>query len=419
MAFGGGPAATPRATPTKPAARPRGRAPRVGALLLAWAVIAAGCAGGSGVTAAARAPVLYVANGRDGTVTRFAAAGGAVLGAPLPAGEVPWQLAVGPSGELLILSATARPGARLTRVSRDSRAGDGWRTQRVDLEPGARAPVLAGGGRHAVVAYEAGDTAVELGPRRCRLVRVDLATGHVGAAHDVCRGPETVVGLAVEAGGAAGASTQAGALVYLALWRRPVEATTACDGATGSRILALRLDTGAPVAAAPLAGVPGPLVLANAPGRLGRRLYAVEAAPGADVAGPGRLPTDCRAAGYEEQFAGARAWRVWGLDATTLIQEASATVSHPVRALAVTPDGEDAFALTEPPAVHRLAPAGGPPAWTTSLPGPALGLAATDDRVFTVDAYGDRVWGLDRRRGAVVQRLATGRGPTGVVLSGN
>jgi hypothetical protein len=57
-------------------------------------------------------------------------------------------------------------------------------------------------------------------------------------------------------------------------------------------------------------------------------------------------------------------------------------------------------------------------AWTTPLPGPALGLAATDDRVFTVDGYGDRVWGLDRRRGAVVQTLTTGRGPTGLVLAG-
>jgi hypothetical protein len=83
------------------------------------------------------------------------------------------------------------------------------------------------------------------------------------------------------------------------------------------------------------------------------------------------------------------------------------------------PDGDDAFALTEPPAVLRLAPAGGPPAWTSSLPGPALGLAATDDRVFTVDPYGDRVWGLDRRRGAVVQTFATGRGPAGLVLAGD
>jgi hypothetical protein len=419
MAIGAAPAAIPGASPAPTASRPRVRAGVGRALLAVWAVTAAGCAGGIEGTGAAQAPVLYVANGRDGTVTRFAAAGGAARDAPLPAGEVPWQLAVGPAGELLVLSATSRSPARLTYVARDHRGGDRWRARPLVLEPGARAPLLAGQERHAVVAYEAGDTAAERGPRRCRLVPVDLATGRLGAVRDVCRGPETVVGLAVEARGAAGGEVAAGTLVYLALWRRPVEGATACGETTGGRVVALRLDTGAPVAAAPLAGVPGPLVLADAPGRLGRRLHAVEAVPGADVAAPGRLPTDCRAAGYEEQFAGGRAWRIWGLDATTLTPEASSTVSHPVRALAVTPDGDDAFALTEPSTILRLAAAGGPAVWAASLPGLALGLAATDDRVYTLDAYGDRIWGLDRRRGALVQTLATGRGPTGLVLAGS
>ena len=109
---------------------------------------------------------------------------------------------------------------------------------------------------------------------------------------------------------------------------------------------------------------------------------------------------------------------MWGLDAATLAPEAEHAVGHPVRALAVTPDGDDAFALAGSAAVLRLAPAGGPAAWVTTLPGAALGLAATDDRLFTVDALGDRVWGLDRRRGALAQTLATGRGPTGLVLVG-
>ena len=93
----------------------------------------------------------------------------------------------------------------------------------------------------------------------------------------------------------------------------------------------------------------------------------------------------------------------------------------PVRALAVTPDGGDAFVLggrARPGAVLRLAPSGGPALPFATLPGAAAGLAATDARVFTLDVFGDRVWALDRRRGAVVQAVATGRGPVGLVLAG-
>ena len=418
METGSGSTATPRAAPATTACRPGVLALALGALLIAWSATAAGCAGGGEPEATARRAVLYVANGRDGTVTRLDAASGQALGAPLPAGEAPWQVAVGPGGALLVLPVTPRAGARLTYVTPDRHGPGGGRARPVDLEPGARAPLLAGAGRYAVIAYEAGDTPLGQGPRRCRLVAFDLATGRLGVVRDVCRGPETVVGLAVGARGTAGDEAPEGTLVYLAFWRRPVAGGAACGGGTGSRVVAQRLDSGAPVAAAPLAGVPGQLVLASAPGRLGQRLYAVEAIPAGDVAVPGQLPTDCRAASYEEQFAGARSWRVWGLDATTLAPEAASTVSHPIRALAVTPDGDDAFVLTDPASVLRLAPAGGQMLGTTALPEVVLGLAATDDRLYTLDARGDRVWGLDRRRGALVQTLATGRGPTGLVLAG-
>jgi hypothetical protein len=48
----------------------------------------------------------------------------------------------------------------------------------------------------------------------------------------------------------------------------------------------------------------------------------------------------------------------------------------------------------------------------------ALGLVATDERLYTLDVLGDRVWALDRRRGALVQTLTTGRRPIGLVLAG-
>jgi hypothetical protein len=171
------------------------------------------------------------------------------------------------------------------------------------------------------------------------------------------------------------------------------------------------------VAGAPLEGVPGPLVLAAAPGRLGRRLFVAEALPAPQVAVPGEPPADCLWAGYDEQFEGARAWRVWGLDAATLAPEGEHAVPYPARALAATPDGGDAFVLAGRASLFRLGPQGGPVVPFATLPDPAFGLAATDDQVFTLDAFGDRVWALDRARGRVLRTIPTGRSPLGLALA--
>jgi hypothetical protein len=88
-----------------------------------------------------------------------------------------------------------------------------------------------------------------------------------------------------------------------------------------------------------------------------------------------------------------------------------------VRALAATPDGGDAFVLAGPAALLRLAPAGGPARPFATLPDTAFGLAATDDQVFTLDVFGDRVWSLDRTRGRVLRTIPTGRGPLGLALA--
>ena len=239
------------------------------------------------------------------------------------------------------------------------------------------------------------------------MVRVELARGHPGPARDVCAGRDSVVGLAASGDGA---------LIYVALWRRP-GAAQSCDGATGSRVVALSADTGAPVATAPLDGVPGPLLLAPGPGGLGDRLYASEALPGPDVAVPGWPPEACAAAGYGDAFEGARAWRVWGLDATTLAPEGEHAVPSPPRALAATPDGGAAFVLAGRATLLRLAPAGGPAVPFATLPDAAFGLAATDDRVFTLDVFGDRLWSLDRARGRSLRSLPTGRSPLGLALA--
>jgi hypothetical protein len=130
------------------------------------------------------------------------------------------------------------------------------------------------------------------------------------------------------------------------------------------------------VAIAPLDGVPGPLLLAPGPGGRGHRLYATEALPGPDGAGPGEPPEACAEANYGEAFEGARAWRVWDLDAATLAPEAEHVVPYPPRALAATPDGG-----------------------------------------FTLDVFGDRVWSLDRTRGRGLRTIPTGRSPLGLALA--
>jgi hypothetical protein len=267
--------------------------------------------------------------------------------------------------------------------------------------------LLAGGGRYATVAYQAVDAPATGTGGRCRVARVDLEQGRPDPARDVCAGRDSVVGLAV--GGD-------GEVVYLALWRRPLAAEP-CDGATGSRVVALRLDTGTPVATAPLAGVPGPLVLAPGPGGPGPRLYASEALPGPDGAVPGESPADCAEGGYGDAFEGARAWRVWGLDATTLAPVGEHAVPYPVRALAATPDGGDAFVLAGRDALLRLGPAGGPARPFATLPDRAFGLAATDDQVFTLDVFGGRLWSLDRTHGRGLRTIPTGRSPLGLALA--
>lgn len=390
----------------RPAGANRPRPPALvgGALAVLGCLAAAGC-GPPAAGTRAGAPVLYVANSRDGTLTRIDPADGRALGPPVPAGVAPGPLAVGPAAAVLVQSVTAAPGVSLMHVVRGAA---GWRGYPLPLEPGAQDAVLAGSGRHAAVVYRApADPAAGSGGG-CRVVRVDVAHGQVGPARDVCAGRTAVVGLAMGADGA---------VVYLALWRRPATAQP-CDGPTGSRVVALRLDTGHPVASAPLDGVPGPLLLAPGPAGRGQRLYAAEALPGdADVAASGAPPGACAEAGYGHAFEGARAWRVWDLDAATLTPAAEHAVPYPPRALAATPDGGDAFVLAGRATVLRLLPAGGPVHPFATLPDQAFGLAATDDQVFTLDVFGDRVWSLDRTRGRLLRTIPTGRSPLGLALT--
>ena len=82
-----------------------GRGRPAAALAPALAAVLAACAPPSDRAAGARS-VLHVASSVDGTVAQLDAGTGRPLGPPLPAGPLPWQLARGPDGSLLALSAS-------------------------------------------------------------------------------------------------------------------------------------------------------------------------------------------------------------------------------------------------------------------------------------------------------------------------
>ena len=136
-------AAGPRPSGAPPRARRAAGVARVAGLILAAAAaVAAACAPPADRTAG-RGPVLYVANGLDGTVTRLDGATGRVVGPPLPAGPTPRELTAGAGGRLLLTSVGAEHQGTLTHVGPERGA---WTARTVALEPGARVVHLTGDG---------------------------------------------------------------------------------------------------------------------------------------------------------------------------------------------------------------------------------------------------------------------------------
>ena len=289
-----------------------------------------------------------------------------------------------------MLSTSAAGTDDLTRVSR---AGGGWAARPVALAGGARGARLAGdGGRYSAVAYHdaPGDAG---GPgRRCRLALVDHVTGTVERRHTVCAGHEYVTGLALEDG-------PDGPVAFVAIRVSVPAAEGPGVGrpAAANRIVAVDARTGAVWATRTLADEPRHLVLAAAPGRDGRRLYAVEAPPRWDE-DPGPAPG-----------------RLLGLDPGTLAVEREWPLSPVPAALAVAPDGEHAYALTAHLLTH-LDLGTGAQRLLARLPRASAGLAVTDTRVYAADLAGREVWAVDRRRGHLVQTVPVGRRPAHLAL---
>ena len=329
-----------------------------------------------------------MADALDGTVTRLAAPDGRPAGPALPAGPTPWQLAPGPDGSLLVLSASAERVGELTLLGG---TGGRWAPRRVPVGARTRQALLAGdGGDVAVVAYTARGGA---GPRAAGGVRAGCGRrpGRPGRAH--------ARGVRARRGGGDGPGGRERARGDDGLPRRRAPAPIGRGGGA-SRVVALDAASGARLAVRPLAGPAGAVVLARAPDGGAPRLYSVELAVGADPEAP----------------AGDHA-RLLGLDPATLEVERAYPLGFRPRALAVAPDGERAYALAG--AGNRLMEIdllGGAQRHLADVPGAAQGLAVAGPRLYVPDPYGGAVLVFDRRTGDPVARVRVGRRPA-VVLA--
>jgi hypothetical protein len=355
------------------------------ALAAALAAALAGCAPPSD-RAAGAPPVLYVATSVEGTVAQLDGSSGWPLGPPLPAGELPWQLARGRDGSLLTLSAAPAAAWPLTRLAR---AGGGWATRPLPWPGPTREARLAGaGGRYAVVV----DRVPAPGPAavapRCRLTLVDVPAGGVASTAVGCGPRDLVTGLALDDG-------PGGPVAYLALWGRPgppgAPPGEAGEAGGVSRVIAVDAQTGVIVAALPLDGVPVLVALGPAPGRLGHRLYAVE-----------------RLSGPEDDLSAPPRARLLGLHPATLDLESERPLDVVPTRLVVAPDGDAAYTLHEH-ALTRVDLAGGADRRLAYLPARGLALAVVGDRVYVSSAYGPELWAVRRRDGRLVATLPVGR----------
>jgi hypothetical protein len=349
--------------------------------------------------------VLYVANGGDGTVSRLDPQSGRPVGPPLPAGPAPAQLATGPGGTLLVLPAGG-PAWRLTHLTPGAPAphpGGAPPARAVPLESGGSGggARLAGDGQGAAVLAYHVPAGTPAGRRLVgRLALLDVARGAVGRTYTVGADPDVVVDAALEPG-------PPEPVAYLAVWRPAALLDGRWRPAAG-RILAVDALTGAGLGAAALSGPPVQLLLAQAPGDAGRRLYCLVGGPGAEAD-----------LGAEGDLVAGGPWRLLALDPLTLLPEREHTLPHPVRGLAIAPDGAAAFALDAAGrrAVVRLDLRTGTTRRLAALPGAGAALTVTRERVYVADGRG-AVWALDARGGALVGTLAVGRGPVGLALSG-
>lgn len=340
--------------------------------------------------------LLYVADGLDGTVVRIDSTTGRPMGPPLPAGAAPWQIVPGSDGSFLVLSLVPDGRGGVTHVARST---SDWRTQPVALERGAVATFLAGDDAgHAVVAFSAPG-------HPCHVALIDAHTGAVAPSYPACAGGEQIVGLAL-------AARPAGITSYVAVWRRPVDEAT-CEQPTASRIVAIDMSTGAVAGVAPLGGVPGRLLLAPSDGSHSW-LYAVMADP-LTVPG-GAAGESCPDMSYEEHYLAAPRWDLLALEPETLQVARAHPLRQPPRSLAVAPNGRHAYALVRRSTILHVDLVSGGARDLATLDEYALGLVATDDRLYAVSPDVGEVWAVERRTGRPLPSIDWGHRPIAIAL---
>jgi hypothetical protein len=201
-----------------------------------------------------------------------------------------------------------------------------------------------------------------------------------------------------------------GPLAYLGLWRRPGAAGGPDPSGSG---LLLAVDAAAGVArdAAVLPGPPGLLVIAPALGGVGRRLYVVEGTGGAERLDPANAP----------DYLLAERWRLVALHPATLAPEGEYPLGEAPRALAVTPDGDQAYALAgpvrlgHPSTVLHLDLRTGSVRRLLTVPGSGVGgLALAGGSLFVPDPEGGAVSVVDPRRATVVRTTRVGGAPLAI-----
>ena len=362
-------------------------------------------------------PTAWTARSPDSTPPA-----GAPSGPALPVGAAPRRLAPASDGSVLVLSQGAARGDALTHLTHltptggPGGPGGAWAARPVPLPapaPPAHATLLAGDGdRHAVVVLAG------IGPDAPRLALVDARTGTVertGRVPVASRRGRPLRGAGAHprrphrVPGTAGAGRPSGGARR---GRRP--------GAHPGRARGDRRRAGQPRLS------PAPPRTSSWPGSraaTARRTPTGRSAgctPCCSAPGPGRA--DDREAQLAPQ-----AWELLALDPATLVAQRTHPLDDRLTALAGSPDGRHLYALTQHLAVSpgaavtrllHLDLAGGSVRPLADVPGVALGLAVTRERVYVPNAFGAEVWAVDRRSGRRLQTIPVGQHPTDVSLAG-
>ena len=299
----------------------------------------------------------------------------------------PEQLAAGPGGGVVALTADAAGGGRvaLELVRPRGAAAPAVARRLSGLETSGRARLAADGRRYAVVSYQRRPDRPEdrppAGPAarteaaRCPLLVVDLLSGASTPAPGPCRADETLRSLTLEAGGPDGEGLPAAfAYVGLAGARAGSE-----DGA--GRLAMVALPSGAVVGSRALAGTPVDLRLGAGGRDAPAALYVLEQAGGAG----GVVPTPERG-------------RVVVLNPLTLDVVGEHALSAPASRLVPAPDGRSVF-LVRDDTVWRLTLPTGTLRQLARLPGRIVAAEPLGERLYLGSPEAGTLWVVDTRSG--------------------